>query len=817
MRTTVFDARILIVDDQRINVLLLEKILSLAGYRNLRSCTDSREALKLFDEERADLVLLDLNMPHMSGFEVLEQLKSRIGDGQYLAVLVVTAQTDRKTRVRALQAGATDFLSRPFSREEALSRVRNQLNNWLLTHQLSVQLTIHRDTEKRLSDSEERFDLATQAADEGIWDWNLRTGQVYLSPRWKALLGYAEDELPNTIDAWSSRVHPEDLSQAMVDLENYLDGKLSSYDKTVRVRHRDGRYRWFNNRWMAVRDTSGSAVRIVGITDDITEDVYLHEQLTKALERAEAATRAKGEFLANMSHEIRTPMNAVLGLAHLLESTGLNSEQHDYLRKIRSSAHALLGVLNDILDFSKIEAGRLGLEQVQFNLGEVVQQAFDLASGLVGDKAIELRIVRDPGLPGNLLGDPLRLGQVLSNLLNNAVKFTTKGEVLLRVEELEPEDGNQDRRIRFRVRDTGIGMSKAEVGRLFEPFAQADTTTTRRFGGSGLGLAISRQLVHLMGGEIGVDSTPGEGSEFRFTLVFPFSGENAEGPALETTKPDKQPLPDLTPIRGARVLLVDDHALNREVAYKILRNAGMTVETAENGQQALERVLSPGDPLDAVFMDIQMPGMDGHEASRRIREVRDIEELPIFAMTAHAMAGDRENSLRAGMNDHLVKPIDLQALYTCLLRWISPRAPGEAPPPPPPTAPASTPERRIGELKQALQCLDLDEALERIDHDLDMFLRLLADFRSNTPPRVREIRAAMDRKQWDVAQRLSHTIKGLSAYVGAKRVLAAAQALDSTLKAGRTGEAEELWAELHQSVTELSEAAASVAANRRPR
>ncbi len=818
MKKSIYDARILIVDDQRFNLMLLEKLMRRTGYHNVRSCMDPRQALEIHDRERADLVLLDLCMPHMDGFEVLRQLRAATREDEHLTVLVVTAQTDRETRLRALKAGATDFVTKPISKEEVLSRIHNLLETWLLNCQLKEQLAMHVETENRLRDSEERFDLATQAADEGIWDWNLRTGRVYLSPRWKALLGYEEDELPSTLEAWSSRVHPEDLSQAMADLEAYMDGKLASYDKTIRVRHRSGRYRWFKNRWMAVRDDTGSAVRIVGITDDISEDVFLNEQLEQARERAEAATRAKSEFVANMSHEIRTPMNAVIGLSHLLSDTELDTRQKDYVGKIHSSAQALLGVLNDVLDFSKIEAGRLELEQVEFQLYGVIEQACNLAGLLIGDKDIRLRIDLEPDLPSVLRGDPLRLGQVLSNLLNNAVKFTEQGEVTLRVGRDQAEDEPRDCRLHFSVRDTGIGMSREQAEGLFQPFTQADSTTTRRFGGTGLGLSISRQLVQLMGGEIGVQSTPGEGSDFGFSVRFqcpedapplsadPLSSTTGRGPKITTR--------DLSPVRGARVLLVDDHAINRQVAQEMLANAGLQVETAEDGVQAVQRVLEGDTTLDAIFMDVQMPGMDGYEATRRIRRFKDIEELPIIAMTAHAMTGDREKSLRAGMNDHLVKPVDLDALHACLLCWLPHR---EAPGPPPQTTQAdaadTSPAGRDSTaafLKERLPCLNLDDSLGRLGGNTVLFRRLLADFCRDALQRVAQVRQSLEQGDWESAQGQAHTMKGLSGYVGAEAVLAAAQALDGALKAGVTQNADSLWQTLNSAVEEVVSAAAGL-------
>jgi two-component system sensor histidine kinase/response regulator len=409
---------------------------------------------------------------------------------------------------------------------------------------------------------------------------------------------------------------------------------------------------------------------------DISERREREQKLVSANVMAEAANVAKSEFLANMSHEIRTPMSAVIGMAYLALRTEMTPRQHDYISRIHRAALSLLGIINDILDFSKIEAGRLEVEAIPFQLEDVLANVSNVTAQRAADKQLRFLMEVAPGVPRYLVGDPLRLGQVLINLVNNAVKFTGEGELELRCTLLpEPLPGVEGRgmaALRFSVRDTGIGMTPQQQSKLFRAFSQANGSTSRHYGGTGLGLSISQQLVRLMGGNIDVESEPGRGSVFQFDLRFALS----DAAALSTQATLHMGIVgdlrlDASPRRTARVLLAEDNLDNQHVTAELLKLQGLDVEVVGNGREALDRLVAAGPhAYDLVLMDLGMPVLDGHAATALLRQDGRFNELPVIAVTSHAVEGVQARCLENGMQDYVTKPIDPQRLYGVLSRWL---------------------------------------------------------------------------------------------------------------------------------------------------
>ena len=491
-------------------------------------------------------------------------------------------------------------------------------------------------------------------------------------------------------------------------------------------------------------------------------------------QKAEETARLKSEFLANMSHEIRTPMNAVIGLAHLALQAELPPKQRDQIGKIRSSAESLLGIINDILDFSKIDADKLEVETIAFSLNDVLNHVETVTSQKALEKQLRFIVDVPDSLPRHLVGDPMRLGQVLINLVNNAIKFTDRGEVELTGRVGCQENGSVS--IIFAVRDTGIGMTPAHLDTLFSAFTQADGSTSRRYGGTGLGLTISRRLIQLMGGDIAVDSTPKVGSVFRFTLNFPIAAERS---ALRHA-PTAADGPNR--FRGRRVLVVEDNEINQEIARELLTSVGVDTEIAAGGEQALAILDATGaGRYDLILMDLQMPGLDGHATTARIRKDKRFDGTPVIAMTAHAMAEVRQRCLAEGMQDHISKPIEPERLFDTLARWF-----GEA-----------RAQMHVGAVDDASaratsaddvdlgRFTELDAAvgLKHVAGRKSLFLKVLDRFRQEQRQTVSTLANLMTQGRYVDAGRIVHTLKGLAATIGAQKVNDCAAAIESGLAA----------------------------------
>ncbi len=518
---------------------------------------------------------------------------------------------------------------------------------------------------------------------------------------------------------------------------------------------------------------------LYSVLRDITERKQVEEALKEAKEEAELANKIKSDFLATMSHEIRTPMNAIIGITYLYLQTEVTYKQRDYLEKVYAASQKLLTIINDILDFSKIEAGKLEIESIVFYLDDILKDLSDIMTLKASEKGIEFFFSVNKDVPQSLVGDPLRLSQVLTNLVSNAVKFTESGEVLLEVEKIE--ENLKETVLRFSVSDTGIGLTPVQMDKLFDSFTQADSSTTRKFGGTGLGLAISKRLVGMMDGNLSVTSEYGEGSTFSFTSKFGryFQKETICSDVPENTEEiDKNEV--IKQLSGTKVLLVEDNEVNRQLAIELLEMVEVEVETANNGAEGVDAVIH-GD-YDLVLMDIQMPGMDGLEATILIRNIvnKEIEHLPVVAMTANAMISDREKSLKAGMNDHISKPIEPDELYNTLVKWIGT---GKS------KAQCNYKVKRNIPNEDSpfpeLPGISVESGLERIGGNHESYRKLLLKFSENQTRTIDKIKAALETKDFREAKEIVHSLKGVAGNIGAERVHRLTIDLEEVLKEER--------------------------------
>nr|WP_276598067.1 PAS domain-containing hybrid sensor histidine kinase/response regulator [Roseateles koreensis] len=626
---------------------------------------------------------------------------------------------------------------------------------------------------------------------------------VRCNPMFETIFGYE----PSEVLGQSTRIiYPSQAAYERGGEEIYrpiLQG--GDYQGEWQFCRKDGSLFWARVYGRAI-DAQNLSKGSVWVYEDVTEERRIAQELRTAKENADAANHAKSVFLANMSHEIRTPMNAIIGLSFLALSTALTPRQFDYVSKIRQSGQHLLAILNDILDFSKVEAGKLTLESATFDLQAVLTHVLDVVGDKARAKRLSLVCELPPDLPQWLCGDALRLRQILINLVDNAVKFTEVGRIVLALQVMTTD--GPDWLLRFELRDTGIGLTPAQMAGLFQSFSQADDSITRQYGGTGLGLAIARRLALLMGGDMGVHSEAGRGSVFWFTARFvralpPPQPAPVDVLACTVAEGIRQAL------QGTRVLLVEDNPINQQVAEEILRMAGVSVEMAENGVLAVQRLLGTapaGGPLEAfdlVLMDMQMPVMDGVTASGVIRGDDRFAQLPIIAMTANALQMDRERCLAAGMNDFVSKPFEPQELWQTLVRWrraapaevrdgVDPSVlPNFAPAPVavPVTAAASTPPaspptpaqwaQRL-KLRQVVPSLDLALGLRRVAGNAALYLRLLREFAAHRSQADAEIEAAL-RIDPVAARRAAHTLVGLAGNLGATALQLAAADLEAAL------------------------------------
>ena len=705
---------------------------------------------------------------------------------------IKTPMYDDKGQVLGVLGIARDITERKRAEEE-LEKHRHHLEE-LVAERTADLKQAHR----QLSETQFAMDRVGIAI-----HWvDIHSGRfLYVNQRACEMVGYSREEmLAMSVPDIDPNIAPGRFHEATEELRRRKFGRFETVNRT-----RDGRLLPLEVSLFLVEAEGDSPSHFITFLSDISDRKQAEQELLVAKQQAEAANQAKSAFLANMSHEIRTPMNAILGLTHLLGRKLGDPDSRDKLAKIDGAAHHLLTVINDILDISKIEAGRLNLEMTEFSTEALVDQVRSLVSDKLHAKGLTFSV--DMGtLPATLNGDVTRLRQALLNFLANAIKFTEQGSIRLEARLLE--EGAEDLLVRFAVTDTGIGIAPEQQARLFTAFEQADVSTTRRYGGTGLGLAITRRLAQLMGGEAGVESVPGQGSTFWFTARLGRGRGAGPLPALQMNASNVE-----AGMRhyhaGKRILVAEDNEVNQEVARELLERVGMVVDMAGDGREALAMAGRRG--YDLVLMDMQMPEMDGLEATRAIRALPGWSGTPILAMTANAFGEDRQRCLDAGMNDHVAKPVDPDVLYTTMQRWLG------TPASPPPPAVAAPPADQGGASRLAglgaIPGLDPEIGLKSLNHRQERYVVMLGKLVCAHAGDMGKLREKLAAGDWAEARRLAHSLKGVAATLGAVDIQAAAAAVErAIIEARAVEEIETLLAPVERAQAALAGGMAGLAA-----
>ncbi|MDX5422350.1 MAG: response regulator [Hymenobacteraceae bacterium] len=629
--------RILIIDDDTVDQMAIQRSLRKTPLQAfVTTAATATEGLRLLDTERFDCIFTDFMLPDMNGLELLERIKRK---GVEAPILVVTSQGDERIAASAIRLGAADYLPKSLLNPEG---IYHSIRNAIRLQQAEQQRL---QTERRLQTAQLQLEMLISNSPMAFWNVDAQGVIQYAKGMAYETVGIVPEKLigQNIRDAFRR------LPRVMERFERAFSGEtVQSVDES------SGRY--FKAYYSPVYDEAQKVTGVTGFAIDITERIQNERELLQAKEIAEKSVRVKEQFLANISHEIRTPMNGILGLTNVMKKTELDQEQHKYLRAIHTSANNLMQIINDLLDFSKISAQQFTFEQVEFDLQELIQEIVDLMEVKIRERQNTLSTYLDHKVPTRLTGDPLRLRQVLLNLISNAAKFTENGTIKLLVHCIGEKPGEVV--LEFTVEDTGIGIPEEKLHVIFESFNQASNDTTRKYGGTGLGLTISRNLVEMQGGTIAVRSQPLVGSAFTFSL--PFGIEEAQGQAL---------LQDPLVLEGAledlsnlNVLLAEDNEINQLLINTVLGGWGVRVDAVADGLQALESFRNKA--YDIILMDMQMPEMDGYEAIRQIRSSGEGNaQIPVIALTAHATAGEIERCLAAGANAYVSKPFEPEELH----------------------------------------------------------------------------------------------------------------------------------------------------------
>jgi len=648
-------AKILIVDDKVENLIALERLMVDFNVEPIRALSGN-QALQQTLYHNFALALVDVQMPDMDGFETVSLMRSNEATRHLPVIFVSAIYREDFHVVKGLESGAVDFITKPINPDILKGKIRVFLDLYEQKRLLESEITERERIQNSLVQSNSLLNSLLQSIPDIVFYKSLSGTYLGCNKTFELKFGLTETQVKGKLN---EDLFPADLANDLDQLEKQVKATSSTVDRELWVAIKDGKDVLLDYRVNPILNESGEVSGLIGIARDTTERYNDKQALEKAKDEANSANMAKSMFLANMSHEIRTPMNGIIGMTDILMETGLSPEQIEFLQIIKLSGDNLLAIINDILDFSKIEAGKITLEKIDFNLTEKINETVKLLDFQAQKKGLYLTSIINPDIPATINGDPLRIKQILINLINNAIKFTTEGGVHCDIDKSEQSPGKI--KLLFKISDTGLGISQEGKTRLFQSFSQTDASISRKFGGTGLGLTISKRLVELMHGEIGVESKIGHGSTFWFTAEFGIPEMTSE-----LSEPVAQEIAG--EFRVLNVLLAEDNPINQRVALYNLAKLGHKVDVAQNGQEAFD--LAINNHYDILLMDIQMPVMDGIKSTHAIRawEVTHPQKggLPIIAMTADAVKGNMEYFIGEGMTGYISKPFKIIDLETVL-------------------------------------------------------------------------------------------------------------------------------------------------------
>jgi PAS domain S-box-containing protein len=666
---------ILLVDDREDGLIALEALLSDNPDYHLVKASSGLEAIALLDKYDFAMVLLDVQMPHLDGFETAEIIRRNPRYRNLPIVFVTAINSDERYIYRGYEAGAVDYIFKPFDPVILRSKVSVFTDLHVKNRQLRAQakqLAERELLEQRAAiqaieiDSLRRYRNLAESIPHIIMRATPDGAVEYHNQNWTNYTGMEPGQALG--DGWQAAFHPDDLPKFLIDW-SFAIRNMTRFENESRIRRKDGAYRWHWIKAEPELDEYGNVICWLGTITDIEDRKTFEQKLKEAQRAAELANEAKTHFLANMSHEIRTPLNAIMGFTELLTDPGPSMEEKmKNVAVVRRNCHQLLKIVNEILDISKVEAGELEIERVETKIDELLNEVKALLRVQAGKKGIELKFAPPEDVPDRVLTDSTRLRQILLNIVGNALKFTQQGSVSVTTKFVRKTNGQS--MVTFVVSDTGVGIDHQSAQKIFQPFSQADTSTTRLFGGTGLGLALARRLARALGGDVQLmKSAPGQGSTFTVSIEVEVLDQKQWAQldaASETQAEPPRPTIDTSALKGKRILLVEDAEDNQFLIQQFLSRTGAIVEIANNGNEGVDKALN--NEYEVVLMDIQMPFKDGYQATSELRSKG--YQKPIIALTAHALVEEREKCLRTGCTSHLTKPINRQQLIESLVSVI---------------------------------------------------------------------------------------------------------------------------------------------------